>query len=42
MTWRAAFLREDGCRIDDDKPNDYVRAIAVDLLLPEEKKFADE
>jgi alpha-L-rhamnosidase len=38
--WRAAFLRDDGRRIGDDKQDDYVRAIAFDLLSTEEKKLA--
>lgn len=38
--WRAAFVRDGGRRIGDEKQDDYVRAIAFDLLLPEEKNLA--
>jgi len=38
--WRAAFVREGGARIGDDKQDDYVRAIAFDLLLPSQRKTA--
>lgn len=37
--WRAAFLHRDG-RIGNDKQDDYVRALAFDLLTPEEQPAA--
>ncbi|MFF2842493.1 family 78 glycoside hydrolase catalytic domain [Paenarthrobacter sp. NPDC057981] len=37
--WRAAFLRQDG-RIGTDRQDDYVRAIAFDLLNDNEKPAA--
>ncbi|MBI4900175.1 MAG: alpha-L-rhamnosidase, partial [Actinobacteria bacterium] len=38
--WRAAFVRSDGARIGEDKQDDYVRALAFDLLLVEERALA--
>jgi alpha-L-rhamnosidase len=32
QAWRAAFVRDGGARIGDDRQDDYVRAIALDLL----------
>lgn len=32
--WRAAFVTEEGSRIGDDRQDDYVRALAFDLLEP--------
>jgi len=40
--WRAAFVRDGGSRIGDDKQDDYVRALAFDLLLPEQRSVAAE
>jgi alpha-L-rhamnosidase len=37
--WRAAFVRADG-RIGEDKQDDYVRALALDLLLPQQERSA--
>lgn len=37
--WRAAYVNADG-RIGDDKQDDYVRALAFDLLLPEQRDAA--
>lgn len=37
--WRAAFVRQDGARIGEDKQDDYVRALAFDLL-PEHQRPA--
>jgi alpha-L-rhamnosidase len=38
--WRAAFVRDGGSRIGDDKQDDYVRALAFELLLPEQRAAA--
>jgi alpha-L-rhamnosidase len=37
--WRTAFVRPDG-RLGDDRQDDYVRALAFDLLLPEQRPAA--
>ncbi|WP_164990478.1 alpha-L-rhamnosidase [Agromyces albus] len=36
--WRAAFVRQEGSRIADDKQDDYVRALAFDLLENPEQR----
>lgn len=38
--WRAAFVTEDGGRIADDRQDDYVRGLAFDLLLPQQRPAA--
>ncbi|WP_394941446.1 family 78 glycoside hydrolase catalytic domain [Psychromicrobium sp. YIM B11713] len=38
--WRAAFVSEGGARIGEDKQDEYVRALAFDLLLPEQRSAA--
>ncbi|NTW38399.1 MAG: family 78 glycoside hydrolase catalytic domain [Cellulomonadaceae bacterium] len=38
--WRSAFVRGDGARIGEDKQDDYVRALAFDLLLPHQRPQA--
>lgn len=38
--WQAAFVTEGGARIGDDKQDDYVRALAFDLLTPEQRPLA--
>lgn len=38
--WRAAFVRAGGSRIGEDKQDDYVRGLAFDLLLPEQRPAA--
>ena len=35
--WRAKFVRHEGCHIGDDKQDDYVRALAFELLLPSQR-----
>jgi len=39
-TWRAAFVTANGARIDNDRQDDYVRGLAFDLLLPEQRPAA--
>lgn len=39
LAWRAAFVFCDGSRIDEDRQDDYVRALAFDLL-PEDQRPA--
>jgi alpha-L-rhamnosidase len=38
--WRAAFVADGGAHIADDRQDDYVRALAFDLLLPEQRPVA--
>ena len=38
--WRAAFVRDQGARIGDDHQDDYVRALAFDLLQPAQRPRA--
>jgi alpha-L-rhamnosidase len=38
--WRAAFVRNGGSRIGEDKQDDYVRALAFKLLEPEQRALA--
>ncbi|MEU8820591.1 family 78 glycoside hydrolase catalytic domain [Actinoplanes sp. NPDC048796] len=38
--WRAAFVRDDGARIGEDKQDDYVRALAFDLLPVNQRMLA--
>jgi alpha-L-rhamnosidase len=38
--WRAAFVTEEGSRIGDDRQDDYVRALAFDLLEPSQRDRA--
>jgi alpha-L-rhamnosidase len=38
--WRATFVTKGGARIGDDKQDDYVRALAFDLLTPEQRPRA--
>lgn len=38
--WLAAFVTEGGARIGDDKQDDYVRALAFDLLTPDQRPRA--
>ncbi|WP_394525555.1 family 78 glycoside hydrolase catalytic domain [Paenarthrobacter nicotinovorans] len=38
--WRDAFVSDGGARIGDDKQDEYVRALAFDLLLPEQRASA--
>ncbi|WP_298197570.1 alpha-L-rhamnosidase [Novosphingobium sp.] len=38
--WRAAFVRRSGARIGDDRQDDYVRALAFDLLPDDERPAA--
>lgn len=38
--WRAAFVRAEGGRIGEDKQDDYVRGLAFNLLLPEQRPAA--
>lgn len=38
--WRAAFVREGGSRIGADKQDDYVRALAFDLVDPADRSRA--
>ncbi len=38
--WRAAFVRQGGARIGEDKQDDYVRALAFDLLSAQEREAA--
>lgn len=40
--WRAAFVRRSGARIGEDKQDDYVRALAFDLLQPDQRRAAAE
>lgn len=40
--WRAAFVRDDGRRIGDDRQDDYVRGLAFDLLDPQQRGPAAE
>lgn len=35
--WRTAFVHADGARIGSDRQDDYVRALAFELLLPEQR-----
>ncbi|MFJ4175342.1 family 78 glycoside hydrolase catalytic domain [Microbacterium sp. NPDC089696] len=42
QAYRAAFVRSGGSRIGIDKQDDYVRALALDLLEPEERKLAGD
>ena len=39
LAWRKAFVRNSGSRIDEDRQDDYVRALAFDLL-PEDQRAA--
>ncbi len=39
LAWRAAFVRQSGNRIAEDRQDDYVRALAFDLL-PEDQRPA--
>ncbi|AZH82022.1 alpha-L-rhamnosidase [Plantibacter sp. PA-3-X8] len=38
--WRAAFVADGGGRIGDDRQDDYVRALAFDLLEPQHRDRA--
>lgn len=38
--WRSAFVRAGGSRIGEDKQDDYVRGLAFNLLLPEQRPAA--
>ncbi|WP_087485795.1 family 78 glycoside hydrolase catalytic domain [Brachybacterium massiliense] len=38
--WHAAFVRQGGARIGEDKQDDYVRALAFDLLREHERPAA--
>ncbi|NQX12689.1 family 78 glycoside hydrolase catalytic domain [Microbacteriaceae bacterium VKM Ac-2855] len=38
--WRSVFVRRNGARIGEDKQDDYVRALAFDLLLPQQRSAA--
>jgi alpha-L-rhamnosidase len=40
QAWRAAFVRDGGQRIADDKQDDYVRGLAFGLLLPDQRPAA--
>ncbi|MDQ0613990.1 alpha-L-rhamnosidase [Microbacterium sp. W4I4] len=40
QAWRAAFVRDEGRRIGRDLQDDYVRAIAFDLLSADERQNA--
>jgi alpha-L-rhamnosidase len=40
--WRTAFVRQDGARIAGDYQDDYVRALAFDLIEPGQKPAALE
>lgn len=40
VAWHAAFVRQGGRRIGEDKQDDYVRAIAFDLLTDSERREA--
>lgn len=38
--WQVAFVRQEGARIGEDKQDDYVRALAFDLLPPAQQPAA--
>jgi alpha-L-rhamnosidase len=40
IAWRAAFVRDDGHRIGEDKQEDYVRALAFNLITSDQRHAA--